>query len=376
MEDLAISPGIQDPRLNTAECVIQGHQPNIDATGVNSYIRAILYCSLFCVLLIGPILGFFSLTFFGNDPSATEKDQFKCCALEQGHDGAPEQGSSPTSMLCKYDYCCCCNERSFECFKREDPFMRPAKYICCLLVVTELLIIIVVSVVSCHHKEIFSHIVLIICEGAAVCLVQCCPSLCRVCCKDSRKTSFCRRAVFITSANIITYHLCWLIVGIMVNPTWGLTVLAVACSVIVALFCTIYFICLASQEIFFHRFCASIATFVGFCLVVSLTVVAGKSFYGKETTGEILKTALWYVFGGLTGLLGKGYLGSPSDQSRNPNPNLNPNPNPNPNSNPNPDPNPNPNRNPPQDRTTQSESEIELKVVKEEANKLIPQGRS
>ena len=76
MEDLAISPGIQDPRLNTAECVIQGYQPNIDATGVNSYIRAILYCSLFSVLLIGPILGFFSLTFFGNDPNATEKDKF------------------------------------------------------------------------------------------------------------------------------------------------------------------------------------------------------------------------------------------------------------------------------------------------------------
>ena len=90
MEDLAISPGIQDPRLNTAECVIKGHQPNIDATGVNSYIRAILYCSLFSVLLIGPILGFFSLTFFGNDPSATEKNKFECCAKR--HDGAPEQG--------------------------------------------------------------------------------------------------------------------------------------------------------------------------------------------------------------------------------------------------------------------------------------------
>ena len=46
--------------------------------------------------------------------------------------------------------------------------------------------------------------------------------------------------------------------------------------------------------------------------IVSLTVLAGQSFYGKETTGEILKTALWYVVGGLTGLLGEGYLGSSS----------------------------------------------------------------
>ena len=361
MEDLAISPGIQDPRLNTAECVIQGHQPNIDATGVNSYIRAILYCSLFSVLLIGPILGFFSLTFFGNDPSATEKDNFKCFVKRhQGHDGAPEQGPSPTSILCKYDCCCCCNERVFECYKTEDPFLRPAKYICHFLVITEFSIIIVISDALCDHKEILSHIVLIICEGAAVCLVQCCPRLCCVCCEGSRKTSFYRRAVFITSANIISYHLCWLIVGIMVNPTWGLTVLAVACSVIVALFCTIYLICSASQEIFCHRFCASIASFVGFCLVVSLTVVAGKSFNGKETTGEILKTALFYVVGGLIGLLGKGFLGSSSDQR--PPPAASP---------PAPPPPPPP---PPQDRAIQRQSQIELEPVNQEAKQLIAPG--
>ena len=258
-------------------------------------------------------------------------------------------------------------ERVFECYKTEDPFLRPAKYICHFLVITEFSIIIVISDALCDHKEILSHIVLIICEGAAVCLVQCCPRLCCVCCEGSRKTSFYRRAVFITSANIITYHLCWLIVGIMVNPTWGLTVLAVACSVIVALFCTIYLICSASQEIFCHRFCASIASFVGFCLVVSLTVVAGKSFNGKETTGEILKTALFYVVGGLIGLLGKGFLGSSSDQR--PPPAASP---PSPPAPPAPPPPPPPP--PPQDRAIQRQSQIELEPVNEEAKQLIAPG--
>jgi len=325
LQDLAISPGIQDPTLNTAECVIRGHQPSIDATGVSYYIRAILYCSLFSVLLIGPILGFFSLNFLRNDPK--KKDKFKRCAKRQ-RDRAPEQDreseqdrapvQGPTSILCRYDCCCCCNERFFECYKIEDPFMRPAKYICHLLVMTDIsvIIIIVISEALWDHMEIFIPIVLIIGEGVAVCLVQCCPKLCCVFCEDSRKTSFYRRAVFLTSANIITYHVIWLIVGIMVNPTWGLTVLAVACFVIVALFCTIHLICRASQKSFCRSFCVSIASFLGLCLVVSLTVLAGQSFYGKETTGEILKTALWYVVGGLTGLLGKGFLGFSSNKDR------------------------------------------------------------
>ena len=333
MQDLAISPGIRDPTLNTAECVIQGHQPSIDATGVSYYIRAILYCSLFSVLLIGPILGFFSLNFLRNDPK--KKDKFKRCAKRQRdrapaqdraqeRDRTPEQDRAqeqdrapvqePTSILCRYDCCCCCNERFFECYKIEDPFMRPAKYICHLLVMTEISVIIVISDALWDYEEIYIPIVLIICEGVVVCSVQCFPKLCCVFGENSRKTSFYRRAIFLTSANIITYHVIWLIVGIMVNPTWGLTVLAVACFVIVALLCTIHLICSASQKSFCRSFCVSIASFLGLGLVVSLTVLAGQSFYGKETTGEILKTSLWYVVGGLTGLLGKGYLGSSSNK--------------------------------------------------------------
>ena len=309
MQDLAISPGIQDPRLNTAECVIHGHQPNIDATGVNSYIRAILYCSLVSVLLIGPILGLFSLNVLEN--YSTERVKFcKCkikgCAKRQCY-GAPAQEpiNESIKILC------------VACYKVEDPFVRSAEYTCFLLLLTDILItLIVVRDVLFDHTEIYIPILLItcICEGVVICLVQCCAVLCCDSCRNIKETSFCRRFVFMTSANIIAYHLIWLIVGIMVNPTWGLTVLAVACFVIVALFCTIYVVCNASKESFCHSFCVSIAIFVGLCLVVSVAVLAGQSFYEKETTGEILKTALFYVVGGLTWLFGKGFLGSSSNK--------------------------------------------------------------
>lgn len=288
MQDLAISPGIQDPRLNTAECVIHGHQPNIDATGVNSYIRAILYCSLVSVLLIGPILGLFSLNVLEN--YSTERVKFcKCkikgCAKRQCY-GAPAQEpiNESIKILC------------VACYKVEDPFVRSAEYTCFLLLLTDILItLIVVRDVLFNHTEIYIPILLItcICEGVVIGLVQCCAVLCCYFCEDSKETSLFRRFVVMTSANIIVYHLIWLIVGIMVNPTWGLTVLAVACFVIVALFCTIYVVCDASKESFCHSFCVSIAIFVGLCLVVSVAVLAGQSFYGKETTGEILKTALF-----------------------------------------------------------------------------------
>ena len=308
MQDLAISPGIQDPRLNTAECVIQGHQPNIDATGVNSYIKAILYCSFVSVILIGPILGFFSLNVLEN--YSTEKvNCFKCnikgCSKRQGY-GAPAQEpiNEHINILC------------VACYKVEDPFVRSAEYTCFLLSLTDILItLIVVREVLFDHTEIYIPILLItcICEGVVICLVQCCAVLCCNFCKYSKEASLYRRFVFMTGANIIAYHLIWLIVGIMVNPTWGLTVLAVACFVIVALFCTIYAICNA-KESFCHTFCISIAIFVGLCLVVSLAVLAGQSFYGRETTGEMLKTALLYVVGGLIWLYGKGFLDSSSNK--------------------------------------------------------------
>ncbi|XP_022801829.1 uncharacterized protein LOC111339438 [Stylophora pistillata] len=43
LQDLAISPGIRDPRLNTAECVVEGHKIDIEATGRSVYIKIILW---------------------------------------------------------------------------------------------------------------------------------------------------------------------------------------------------------------------------------------------------------------------------------------------------------------------------------------------
>ena len=51
-----MSPAIRDPSLNTAECVIKGHDPIFEAKGRSSYIRAVLWLSLIFVIVSGPLL--------------------------------------------------------------------------------------------------------------------------------------------------------------------------------------------------------------------------------------------------------------------------------------------------------------------------------
>ena len=55
LQDLADSPTIRNPSVNTAECVIQGHQPDF-ATGRSDYVRAMLWLSMFFVIFSGPLL--------------------------------------------------------------------------------------------------------------------------------------------------------------------------------------------------------------------------------------------------------------------------------------------------------------------------------
>ena len=49
LQDLAVSPAIRDPRLNTAECVIEGHKTDISAVGAtrNIYFNNFMVLCLF-----------------------------------------------------------------------------------------------------------------------------------------------------------------------------------------------------------------------------------------------------------------------------------------------------------------------------------------
>ena len=61
LQDLAVSPGIRDPRLNTAECVMQGHKTNISGTGLVhcTSITIMLWSSVGFSFVSCPLLAYF-----------------------------------------------------------------------------------------------------------------------------------------------------------------------------------------------------------------------------------------------------------------------------------------------------------------------------
>ena len=189
MQDLAVSPKIQDPTLNTVECVIEGHEPDMDATGVISHIRGILWCSFFSVMLLGPIIAFYALGFVGNVPG--KEDQWLCCAKVVPNEGDTEEREEGQSVCC---VCCanltpygegdgslrtcklCCSSKVVGCREREDTLIRSANYFCHFLLLIEIFAIIG-CLVNSGLKQVPQDLYItptIIFEGFVICIVQCC----------------------------------------------------------------------------------------------------------------------------------------------------------------------------------------------------------
>lgn len=272
-----MSPELRNPKLNTAECVIQGHEPNIDATGMSPYTRPILWCSFFSVLLLGPMIAFFALDFLGNKPG---QEGYVCCAKISNEEEKKEN-------------CSICN-RKLITYHREDAKIFSAKFLCNSLLPTEIVAISVVifCLANSVPKDIYA-IPVIVLEGFVICIVQCCAK-CHFCVED-KKISIYRRSSFIACSNLILYHFCWLIIGIMINPPWGLTVLLIVCFVGFAAFYSVDAIRDAEDTI--HGCLIYPAAFIGLCLTVALTVLAGQSFYGRETADDVIKTVLLFAVG-------------------------------------------------------------------------------
>ena len=273
-----MNPKLRDSRLNTAECVIQGHEPNINAPGMSPYTRPILLCSFYSVLLLGPIIAFFALDWLGNKPG---KEGYVCCVKI-----SEEEARNENNVIC--------NRKLITYSNREDAAIFSAKFLCNCLLPTEIVAIFVVTFYLANSvPEDIYVIPVIIVEGFVICIVQCCAK-CDFC-GEAKKITIYRRSSFIACSNLILYHFFWLVIGIMINPPWGLTVLLIVCFVGVAAFYSVNAIRDAEDTI--HRCLIFPAAFVGLCLAVVLTVLAGQSFSGRETADDIVKTVLLFAVG-------------------------------------------------------------------------------
>ena len=272
-----MSPEIRDPRLNTAECVIEGHKPDIAATGRTLYFKAILWCSFIFVLPAGPYLTFVILDLLKQRSAVRVGDNVSLCCW------------------------CECAECCQSCNTRQDPLASSIICSCFLLFCAETGIFVYVMVGSASGNaptEIYFILGFLVFEGAVFGCIKIFKSSdrCSMPCNSLVKV------IMGICANLSTYHFCWLVIGIMISPTWGLAVLLIVGVFVSALTYFLRKIFEVDKCSHITHFIICVVSFCGVCSLVIVAVLAGQSFYGRETADDIMKTVLLYVISGLTGL--------------------------------------------------------------------------
>ena len=234
-----MNPGIRDPRLNTAECVIQGHKPDITATGRSLYIRAMIWCSVIFVLPAGPYLAFVVWDVLKKNRA----DELQVSLF------------------------CWCN--------RQNPLASSVICLCFILFFVESGILLFVVVCSVSRNAPFD-----ICIILGILIFEILRVV-SVCCFKSPSCCTCGslvNALIKIIANLTVYHFCWLVIGIMINPIWGLAVLLIVSFYCVVLAYALYKIFEAVKYCEFKQFVAWIVSIFGVCSLVVSAVLAGQSF--------------------------------------------------------------------------------------------------
>ena len=279
-----MSPGIRDPTLNTAKCITEGHKPSVDAAGL--YIRiCVLWFSLFFVLVSSPLLSKYVV---GMKDDVNEKEENrKKKAKSQGEGNQEEEGKKEEE-------------------EKEKNTLEALCILCYVLSVLGGILLIVALGFSIHHwKEDWKGsfdipliLILIILYSVILAVIltyiDCNISICEC-------GYFCLPIVVISTI-VMSYHFCWLMTGIMLNPTWGLTV-ALLASVILAAFMYAVYLYLKTDKTDktkvnkWQPFMFYVAGFLAVLFLVVIIVFAGQSYNSNETADAVLKTSLLYFIG-------------------------------------------------------------------------------
>ena len=245
---MAVSPGIRDPQLNSAECVTEGHKQGILATGQSFRIILIFCCSFLFSVLSGPLLAIYMYVM--HMPSK-EKEQ--------------HQKSQKTK--------------------------RTIHVLCGSLLVIffslSLYCIICSFVIEEKPKDLFLIFMDLLIAGVGFVVGGC---ICNIF-PDSFK---CYVVLYVACANWTVYHFCWLLIGIMLNPTWGLAVLLIVCLVI-GVFTYLVFTFLSSDNHRCQSFFSCLAAFLAICCLIVVVILAGQSYHGRQTADEVLKDGVLYL---------------------------------------------------------------------------------
>ena len=269
---------MRDPQLNSAECITEGHQPNISSVTEHSWrIIVILVLSFLFSIVSGPLLAFIT---------TKKRDELR-------NEGDRKSKAKKNSI----DFLC--------------------GFLLVIFVAIYIAKVVIVYGYSSGEKlvpiNIYAVFVAIQPIIVFVGIIVSCMTL--YCCGEDqerqqqqeqkqelpmedivKKKSF----FFIICANLATYHFCWLLVGIMLNPIWGLVVLLVLCL----------FIGVSTFAFYTYKspvpqgenppkksllFSSCFAGFLAICVLIVIVILAGQSYNGRQTADEALKEAVMYL---------------------------------------------------------------------------------
>ena len=256
MQDLAVSPKIQDPQLNTVECVIEGHKPNISATGRSAYILAMLGFSVLFTILSGPFIALVTLIILNNAKGSGNRVN-----------------------------------------KKRQAIGKALEWNLCLILLVEIGLLVTVFVflgLGNVSWDIYLIPAVIFIEGLILGVVI-----------TNEKCDFeflsetewgLRIAVFL-SANLTAYHFCWLVIGVMINALWGVIVLLFVCIFIAASIFAFYnyFLHTPSDQCSWKNCILGAVFILSVWLLAIIVILAGQSFFGKETANDVVKALTLYV---------------------------------------------------------------------------------
>jgi len=296
LQDLAVRPAIQDPTLNTAECVIEGHKTNISAIPAEhrAYIRAMLWCSFVFTILFGPTLATITFALFHTENNNDNNDKTKNKRKDDSTEDKRPENKSKRQMLAKavkVVSCVLSIGKSTLLFTTIG-FLKSGNTLCDLYVILpliflEVLVLVPASIFAGKKYQFFPG-------NTSIELVA-------------------KVGIFLWT-NLTIYYFCWLVIGIMINPLWGITVLLVI-SIVIVVTVFLVFIVLHSD---FDPMNSVLCIFGWFStvLLVTLLILAGQSFFIRETANEVVKAALLYFTTALIAWIISKVIGEKSEKSK------------------------------------------------------------
>ena len=272
LQDLATSPGIRNPELNNAECVIEGHGTDIQATGRSLEIRIMIWGSFcFTCAVFSPLLQMtIGFVFLLNLSNSSAYKAALCLSFLAGILGSLIWVILLSSVIY---------------FMVRDG---PVFYVDILLILIPFLYFI--TPLSKRVRDIWNN--------------YNSPD------PAQRRSGFMwfKNLLAPVSVVFISFCFCWMLIGIMLNPIWGLTVALAICLVVT------FFIYVVDSYVGVRQFEFAVGmhsylqrmwilSFLGLTFLILVAIIAGQAFNARETAGDILKTALLTALASLTSWL-------------------------------------------------------------------------